>query len=84
MKFWVLLVSANGLHFDMEQRETRCFIEDIPPETQMTWKYEVTRFNLYNLIINIIVDNTNTYVSERFLIKIQTRRNRNTVRFQLR
>ena len=59
MKFWVLLVSANGLHFDMEQRETRCFIEDIPPETQMTWKYEVTRFNLYNIIINIILYNYN-------------------------
>ena len=54
MKFWVLLVSANGLHFDMEQRETRCFIEDIPPETQMTWKYEVTRFNLYNLRLDIL------------------------------
>ena len=54
MKFWVLFLGAHGLHFDMEQRETRCFIEDIPPETQMTWKYEVTRFNLYNLITGII------------------------------
>ena len=41
-----MLISISGaMFFDMTYNEKRCLIEDVPTESQFTWKYSVQMYD---------------------------------------
>ena len=56
MKFGIfLLAAANALYFEISERDKKCFIEELPDDTQMIGKYLVQVFDKQTKVISLLI-----------------------------
>ena len=52
MKFGIFLLAAtNALYFEISEKDKKCFIEELPDDTQMIGKYLVQVFDKQTKVI---------------------------------
>ena len=56
MKFGIFLLAAtNALYFEISERDKKCFIEELPDDTQMIGKYLVQVFDKQTKVITWLI-----------------------------
>ena len=56
MKFGIfLLAAASALYFEISEKDKKCFIEELPDDTQMIGKYLVQVFDKQTKVITWLI-----------------------------